>query len=106
MAETWQIRIVRLSMLSRHIRDRVHANRIGAERLTTIRLGRALRLHRPEGSRRFWALSITSFVMGATLSRNYPRIIERFEVDMDSLRFSRSARHAPNAPKVGALLHT
>ena len=50
-------------------------------RLTTTGLGRALRLHRPEGSRRFWALSITGFVMGAILPvREYQPVVHRLRL--------------------------
>ena len=50
-------------------------------RLTTIRLGRALRFHRPEGSRKFWALSITGFVMGAILPvREYQPVVHRLRL--------------------------
>ena len=50
-------------------------------RLTTISSGRALRLHRPEGSRRFWALSITRFVMGADSPvREYQPVVHRLRL--------------------------
>jgi len=50
-------------------------------RLTTTGSGRALRLHRPEGSRRFWALSITGFVMGAVLPvREYQPVVHRLRL--------------------------
>ena len=54
---------------------------VSPHRLTTIGLGRALRLHRPEGSRRFWALSITGFVMGAVLPvREYQPVVHRLRL--------------------------
>jgi hypothetical protein len=50
-------------------------------RLATTGSGRALCLHRPEGSRRFWALSITRFVMGAVLPvREYQPVVHRLRL--------------------------
>src|SRR3954467_15328353 len=50
-------------------------------RLTTTSSGRALHFHRPEGSRKLWALSITGFVMGAVLPvREYQPVVHRLRL--------------------------
>ena len=50
-------------------------------RLTNTGSDRALRLNRPEGSMRFWALSITGFVMGAILPvREYQPVVHRLRL--------------------------
>ena len=50
-------------------------------RLTTTSSGRALHFHRPEGSRKLWALSITRFVMGAILPvREYQPVVHRLRL--------------------------